>query len=347
MSKTTTKAPFIVAGDLGYGNVKMAYGVASKGVQHAECYPATAIPNTELPRPSMDFGDTLFEKSVAAIGDVAWAVGFEMSMVSKYVRPKSDGYIYTDHYKALFYSTLIRQPSEVIDLYVTGLPVEQFKDEKYVEDLKALMIGTHQVSKNRTVTIKAVVVLPQPVGAYFHFVSEIASHEDLKLIKQGVVAACDPGYYTWNFTAFKKGRMRVKSSSHSQSAMSYVLRECCEIMRDDEGGACSPADIEEALQRGEHEIAACGRIINFDGYLERASKTIGHTAAQEVLNAFSDEGEIMLIVLAGGGAPFYKASMERAFPNARVHEVGINAIAKGYLARGAALLHAPSIEKSA
>lgn len=337
MGTKKQKPDYIVAGDLGYGNVKMVSGFAGEDYI-TQVYPATAIPDIELPRNNdMDMNNPMFDKVVTTINGEPWAVGFEMSVANRYIRPKSDDYIHTEHYKSLFASTLIKQPEDVIDTYVTGLPVEQFKDEEFVNALKELMVGKHQVAPSRTVEVKSVEVFAQPVGAFFKFVSENASDEDLEIIQEGVIAAIDPGYYTWDFTTFKKGRMRVDTSSHTQSAMSLVLHECVAMIRAEYGTSCPAANIEEALQCGKTKVVVAGRLLEFQEYLDKAAEKVGRQAVQEVRNAFSNEEDLAMIILAGGGARFYEKSVKVAYPELPVHVLDIAGIAEGYWRRGEAV----------
>ena len=60
-----------------------------------------------------------------------------------------------------------------IDLLVTGLPVSQFQDESLRADLEARFSGEHQVTKKRTVNVKKVKVVAQPIGGLLDYVNEV------------------------------------------------------------------------------------------------------------------------------------------------------------------------------
>ena len=56
-------------------------------------------------------------------------------------------------------------------MLVTGLPVSQFMNPELREALKKRLEGEHQITLKRSVTVKSVVVVPQPAGAYMDIVS--------------------------------------------------------------------------------------------------------------------------------------------------------------------------------
>ena len=198
------KVPFIVAGDIGYGNLKTAYGFSNEEPT-VSVRPATAAKKDAVGK--IDLGNTN-QKHPGMFVNVDGATSIACcapSMIEGYVREKQHDYVSTLHYKALYHASLLELPVNVVDIYATGLPVMHFMDDAKEKELRDFMIGEHQITATRTVTVKDVKIYPQPAGAFWKFINSKATEEDLETIEDGFVCVADPGYFSWDWSKYVCG----------------------------------------------------------------------------------------------------------------------------------------------
>ncbi|MHB1587883.1 MAG: ParM/StbA family protein [Acidiferrobacteraceae bacterium] len=123
--------PFIVGLDVGYSNLKVAWGTA-----HAKPYthiaPAAGGPAEQL---SERLGsDGVGGGARVWMGDTPWVVGVEPRRIEGFVRTMPADYPQTAIYRALCFAALQGAGRDRVDVRVTGLPVTEYPMQRAVCD---------------------------------------------------------------------------------------------------------------------------------------------------------------------------------------------------------------------
>lgn len=161
----------VIGLDIGYSNLKMVYGESDKEMKSI-VRPAGAAPADR-------FG-TRFDGKMqddflhVLVGETPFIAGVSSDRAAMWERPLHADYPSTDTYKALFHASLLLSEMSSVDMLVTGLPVSQFKNGEHVAEIEKRFLGTHKITQKRSVEVKAVKVIPQPVGGLLAFMNEQA-----------------------------------------------------------------------------------------------------------------------------------------------------------------------------
>lgn len=325
----------VVGLDIGYSNVKMVFEV--EGVKTTVVMPAGAAPSiqfTNNPGGRMAQGAAGAVKPIQVVveGEEYFA-GVEPGSLESWERNLGDDYIDSLPYRALFYAALARTGKKEIDHLVTGLPVNHFMDEKYRDRLAKVMTGEHQIAPKKTVSVKKVTVLPQPGGAYYHAISNIDDMEIMERIEYARCIVIDPGFYSVDFVTFEEGAIRYNSAGTSLEAMSKILQRVADYIHRDYSTPPSIATLEKAVRLNREFIFHLSEKIELIPYLMRAGMEAGSAAVQKVKNSLrQDSGNADVVIIAGGGAEFYREAVVKAFPKARLYvpQNSVIAVADGY-----------------
>ena len=173
----------LMALDVGYSNLKLLAG-APGASPAGTVLPAGAGPATALPlRPGG--GNPSQDGRRVEVEGIAWVAGVEPSRLSTLARELHPDYPATAEYRALVHAALLAAGEDRIDLLVTGLPVDQWRDAARCAALRDWLTGTHQVTAARRVTVAAVDVLAQPIGAYL----DLAENEATMLAESRLLLA--------------------------------------------------------------------------------------------------------------------------------------------------------------
>ena len=169
---------YVVGQDIGYSNLKIAFGT-SDGEMTTVIRPAGAAPKEHFgSRFDGKKQDDFLHVNVDGQDFVA---GVSTDRAEMWERSLHADYAKTDSYKALFHAGLLLTGQKEIDLLVTGLPVSQFQDEALREDLRKRFTGEHKITAKRTVNVKDVMVVAQPIGGLLDYVNQVddGPEEDL------------------------------------------------------------------------------------------------------------------------------------------------------------------------
>ncbi|MGU5574123.1 ParM/StbA family protein [Aeromonas hydrophila] len=239
----------------------------------------------------------------------------------------------TKPYKALFYAALLLSEQKEIDVLVTGLPVNQFMDSELREALKKRLEGEHQITPKRAVTVKSVVVVPQPAGAYMEIVNSTEDGDLLDVLHEGKTIVIDPGFFSVDWVALEGGEVRYHSSGTSLKAMSVLLKTISLLIQEDHGSSPGIDKIEKAIRSGKDEILLFGVKVGLKEYLDKASFGVAQNALTPMRTSMREDGmDADVVLLAGGGAAAYKAAAKELFPKSRIVMAGdpLVANAKGF-----------------
>ncbi|MGX8249714.1 ParM/StbA family protein, partial [Escherichia coli] len=93
------------------------------------------------------------------------------------------------------------------------------------------------ITLKRSVTVKSVVVVPQPAGAYMDIVSSTKDEGLLEVLREGKTVVIDPGFFSVDWVALEEGEVRYHSSGTSLKAMSVLLKTINLLIQEEHGGS--------------------------------------------------------------------------------------------------------------
>lgn len=320
---------FILGLDIGYSNLKMAMGFRGEEVT-TTVLPVGAGPLALMPQQLTGGAGSCIQ---VVIDDEKWVAGVEPDRLQGWDRELHGDYPATKPYKALFYAALLLSEQKEIDVLVTGLPVNQFMDPERREALKKRLEGEHQITPKRVVTVKSVVVVPQPAGAYMEIVSSTGDGDLLDVLHEGKTIVIDPGFFSVDWVALEGGEVRYHSSGTSLKAMSVLLKTISLLIQEDHGSSPGIDKIEKAIRSGKDEILLFGVKVGLKEYLDKASFGVAQNALTPMRTSMREDGmDADIVLLAGGGAAAYKAAAKELFPKSRIVMAGdpLVANAKGF-----------------
>lgn len=308
---------FVLGLDIGYSNLKLAMGYKGKGLE-TKILPAGAGRLELMPRNmSAGLGNDFLQVTVDG---EKWASGVEPSRLQGWERELHRDYKSTGVYKALFYAGLLLTEQPVIDVLVTGLPVDQANDAEQRQELVELLKGEHKITPMQEVTVKQVIVVPQPAGAYMDAVSNTQDEEILEAIQHGRTVVIDPGFYSVDWVALVEGEIHYRSSGTSLKAMSRLLQVADESIMGDFGGSPGVESLERAIRTGKEPMVFAKRV-PLQNYLEEAGKTVTREALTSMRKTMREDGmNADIVLLAGGGASDYADAARELFPKSRIIE---------------------------
>lgn len=299
--------------DIGYSNVIGTFGNGN-GQHESIVRPSQAAPLKEVP------GD-----SALRAGEVLVDVDGELWIAFAAPGRVQDGRELHEHYtksaayKALFKASLLHAAGEsnVIDHLVTGLPVSQSRDESYVQGVVEMMTGSHKVTANRTIEVKSVTVVAQPIGTLTDI---YCSSDHAEVVEESVSLILDPGFFSVDWVLFDHKELISQSSSSSVKAMSVLLEACNSDIARHHGGNPGMEKIEHALQSGRNYIMMFGQRVDLTDHLRRAADIVIPAVFTEIKQTlrFHKGRAIDCVILGGGGADVYEPYTKQEFPESLV-----------------------------
>lgn len=335
---------YVMGLDIGYSNLKVKEGLVGKGhgFAQAKTYvrPVGAAPVVDC----IDSDNSTSDQRVpVTIEGESWYACIEPTMIMRDKRELNYDYISTKQYQAIFMAGLMLAEHNTIDVLVTGLPVSQAMDEEKVKELAAMMEGEHQVAARRTVTVKKVIVRPQPSAAFVRMVYDYSSDKKMaRIIKEGQTVVVDPGFFSVDWVTMKAGGIIKESSGTSIRAMYRVIDAAAEaISREYGAGGSVKTSLERALREGDPELLANGEFVEYKPYLDAAAMKISKYALSQMKSDMALQDNVAdVLVLAGGGADLYEDAARELFPECRhvvTFDNSVTAIAEGYFLLGQAV----------
>lgn len=303
--------------DIGYSNTIGVHGSEGDGigqfVRPSQAAPLSAIPGDT----GLRAGEVLVE-----VDGEPW-VAFAAPGRVQEGRELHEDYTQSTAYKALFRGALLHAAgdNDVIDVLVTGLPVTQARDEKYLQGVINMMTGVHQVTPKRSIEVKSVSVVAQPIGTLTDIYCN-SEHSDV--VEESVSLIVDPGFFSVDWVLFDHKELVMQSSSSSVNAMSVLLQACNEEIARDHGGIPGVEKIEHALQTGKDFILMFGRKVEVAPYMKLAADRVIPGVFTEIKQKlrFLKGRAIDCIILGGGGAAIYEEYAKNEFPESLVIKPG-------------------------
>lgn len=328
----------VIGLDIGYSNLKAAYGDSEKGMKTA-LRPAGAAPADR-------FGSRFDGKAQddflhVQVDGQPYIAGVSSDRAEMWERSLHADYSKTDSYKALFHAGLLLAGMTEVDVLVTGLPVSQFQDEARRKALEEQFIGKHQITPKRVVEIASVKVVPQPIGGLLDYVNQQEDNEaSLPIDNEARVLVVDPGFFSLDWVLVSNGQLQRQSSGTSVKASSVILEEAGVLIAEDHGAKPTIELIEHAIREGRSSILVMGQRVELAPYIQRASEKLSSVTATSIQKSLRVESMSPdIVVLVGGGADFFRKSIQEAFPRLQVvtPQKSVLANARGFWLLGASV----------
>lgn len=300
----------IRAVDVGYSWTKFV--VEGERVGEIRCRAFPSIVSRASGRDLALDGLTQRQTVEVALDGVAFEVGPEAALVQEVIQTLAldDRYIHSPEYLALVRGALRLMHVEHVDLLVVGLPVALFRAQH--ETLARRLAGTHPLGAGSAVTVGAVKVLAQPVGA---LLSASVEYPSLRHLQRGRTLLVDAGWRTFDWVVTSGPRiLDRRTDSVAKSLFDVVDAIARAIARDlgEQLGAADYSRIDEALRRNE-TVRFFGKPLALEPYLPLAQR-IADEAVSALRRLVQGGTDIDQIVLAGGAAFFFADALARAYP---------------------------------
>jgi plasmid segregation protein ParM len=240
-------------------------------------------------------------------------------------------YIDTPQHLALFRGALAYMGEPVIDLMVSGLPVNYFTGHK--ERMAGRLKGEHKYPDGSSVMIKDVWIIPQPIGGFINYFMSTNQTESLADLKSLTI---DIGYYTVDWLVCRGLKLQDERSGSIPGGMSLVLEKLTHLISEDRQAPFSDVNIVDMGIRNGYVARIQGENYGFSHLVEKMNAYIIN-AVQSVVSSVGSLDDIDVIVLVGGGANCYK-SVVKELLNGReiiVPDDSINSNVKGFYLAGA------------
>lgn len=325
MANTDQTRAVVRAIDVGYGNTK--YVSHHQYGSEVECslFPSIA-PHASV---GADLSSGVFQRRNTVVVDVN-GVNYEVGKDARLAQDASYGRILdpafslTDSYMALVRGALFYMGQEEIDMLVVGLPVNTH--DQYESELSKRLRGQHRIPKvvrnadqvlvpsaaSVTVNVKDVRVVPQPIGAFFDYA---ISKNIYGRMRGEMNLIIDPGFYTLDWIVAHGVKVNNARSSAHPGGMSAILAAMAESIGKKLGAQISDVTtIDEALKNGTKP-----RFFGKEMDISEEIK-LGKEKARQFVNVLANKVgnkgvDIDNIVIAGGGAHFFRDVIAEKFPN--------------------------------
>lgn len=308
---------YVVGLDIGYSNVKIVMGDSrAESPSGSTVMPSGAGPLAHMPQRLGNSEDPIDDVIRVKVDGEDWVAGVEPGRLQSIDRELHKDYSKTNAYLALFHAALVHTGKSVIDHLVTGLPVYQHQHKEIRDQLSKTLIGTHNPVGDRIVKVLNVSVLPQPTGAYLDLVN---TYGDVEVLEEGRVLIIDPGFFSVDWVTLEAGEIRNNSSGSSLKAVSILMERLDQLIAQDHQARVGVDRLEKAIRHGESKVLLFGRRIELQPYLIKAAQQVATEALTSLRQAIrTDDRNIDVVMIAGGGAAAYRDAVSDIFPRSQV-----------------------------
>lgn len=305
------KQPVVKAIDVGFGNIKYT-ALDIDGDIQCGVFPSLA----PAAAGGADLSSGLMQKRntvVVEVNGVRYEVGKDarLALGAHFGRVLANDYAESDAHIALIRGALYYMGATEIDLLVLGLPLNTY--ERYRLELEAKVVGIHPVPFKgdvQTCSIKKVKVLPQPVGSLFDFSGNNGAYMKMRSQTNLIV---DVGFYTLDWVVADGVKMNEARSGATTGGMSAALKVIAKGVAESlDADTPSIERIDEAIRKGINP-EFYGKEYDLQNEIKKAKVQVAQDVAL-MLSKVGESGDISNIILTGGGADFFRSSIEKAFP---------------------------------
>lgn len=359
--------PVVRAIDIGFGVVKFTTDLGD-GKIACQTFPSMAIPSdpSELELRNATGGRSRDTVDVPVDGAM-YEVGRDIHLSqtgNDFGREITDNYYRSSTYKALMKGALRYMGDEVIDMLVLGLPVNQYQNSTRAQELietyrtDGLDLGVDADGNPIKVTIRDVVVRPQPVGGYLEMLQQLtvvneavkASQSDLQpfsdadeLISMNVLVV-DPGEHTLDWLLVQNGDTHPKASgAASDGGRHRVVRS---VFASLEAKLGRPLDayllprVNECMRSGK-PFRYEGKAYNLDEFESIIRATVKDPVNRLVEGTRAMMATVDIIVMIGGHPEYYRDEIASRYPRIPIVTLknSIEANVRGFQFVGEELMH--------
>jgi plasmid segregation protein ParM len=320
--------------DIGYGVTKYTCGFDKSGEPNFASFPSL------VPRaPANDISGYHFlarDTKRIESGGVTWEIGPDCYQVANKndVRPMHDDFINTEEYRVLLKGALAYIGKKEIDYLVLGLPVSNMDKEQSAREFAE---GVHVINDELTVTVKNVLVVPQPLGALYNYAINSDNFERLMQTNSLVL---DAGYHTFDFLTTCGLQIKASRSGARPGGMYSILNAISNSIRTSEGvdfDDLNEIDIKLDLANytpanSKRSLFIYGNEIPLEEHVRNTAPVIGENI-NFLRNKVQDTKDIAQIVIAGGPGVVFKNGITKAFPKNKlvILNDGIYSNCRGFL----------------
>ncbi|MHB8253876.1 MAG: PRTRC system protein D [Acidiferrobacter sp.] len=292
--------------DVGYGNVKY---VASRSEQEIHCkmFPSLAPMASSL---KLSTGMSEARDTVLIPCDgVTYEVGPDsrLGLKKHHSRILHDDYMRTGEYMALLRVALSYMKVPVLDLLVVGLPVQLMTTHSL--QLAQKLQGIHPIDAGRTVEVKHVWALAQPLGGLLDYAMGPGLYETAA---DQVNLIIDCGYYTVDWLTSMGLKVMPERTGSIPGGTHVILEALARSVSESLGVPYTDMEVlERALIKGQLQVG--GTKMDLKRYWPKVQVRLDE-AANAISSSVGDALDVANIILVGGGARFYEASIHQRFP---------------------------------
>jgi plasmid segregation protein ParM len=301
--------------DVGNRNCKLTERVTGGEVQ-CRAFPSIApiASDRDLGISRRSQRDTM----IVTVGKLRYEIGPDagLARASAHCRPLTDDWYVSDEHLAICLGALRMMRVESVDLLMVGLPVSLFKRMKAKYEQR--LIGLHSVDEGRSVEVRRVVAMAQPVGAFLSYAVPHGARREMLKTRNLLI---DPGWRTFDWIVTQGLKLLDRRSNAVDRGMFDVVEAIAGSLADQLGtrlGAYDFERIDEALRK-RAPPKFFGKAISLDDYLIAGEK-VAREAVGAMKQLVQDGSDIDHILLAGGGAFFFRREIQRAYPKHQIQE---------------------------
>lgn len=323
----------IVGIDIGYSNLKLAFGPSNNTKCATLIRPAGAAPADRFS--DRADGSAHSDYLHVLVDGQPFIAGVSNDKAAMWSRSLHADYPSSQSYKALFHAGLLLSEFDTVHTLVTGLPVSQYLDEAKRESLAKQMAGEHQVTPKRTIKVENVKVVPQPVGGFLDYADQSGEEFD-----DMHVLVVDPGFFSVDWVVIADNILERASSDTSLEASSVVLDEAAKLLGKDYGAKIAVEHIEGALRAGKETVTILGKKVEIRPYIEAAAGKVAPVVVESIQKSLRKLNKpVDKVLMVGGGAGFFQPAVASVFNNIEVVAAKESALAnaRGFWHMGASL----------
>lgn len=285
--------------DVGYGNTKYVLGPEGKG------FACDHFPSVAAVKGHRDIGSGVVSRKdvVQVVADGGeFLVGRDADLVlgaRQSGRVLHRDYPETAAYLALARGALAYMKQPMIDLLVTGLPVDYHA--AYKERLTERLAGRHEYPDGSVVTVAQAWVIPQPIGGFIDYAIGHHCYQDLK---ETLCLVVDVGYFTLDWVVCRGLKVLDERSGSVPGGVSLWLDKLAQAVSEElQEPFRDLGRLDQAVRRG-GRLDWYGRPYTFTHLLPKAAAAIEEAlqALRNGVGAFDDIGRVIVV---GGGAAHY------------------------------------------
>lgn len=193
----------------------------------------------------------------------------------------------------------------IIDLLVSGLPVEEYKREEDKNTFASRLKGNFGFgfgTEERLIQIKKSLVLPQSAGAFFDFILDDAGDEQNTELASESILMLDIGGKSTDGCIMEDGAFSQDSFTVWEGVYK-VQEELRRLISNRLNYLAWPFEVSKALKTG--TIKLSGDEVDISDLIKTAVKTRLYNFTAELTSNISDFRRFSAVVLCGGGANLY------------------------------------------